>query len=290
MKQGHFAMIALFMVVYAFFGIFAERETYRQVQQEKERMEESLLIAVEKTTETMKQVLEEQDEVQLLTLEEEFFESWFIQLGISDKIEEQERMRLHVPMIAWLLEEGGYFYYTEEVSKNGTRVLEPKWSRLIPYSTGNEITKDEVIVWMEQQATTIINEHNRIAVQFGIEYQFFVPYFLGAQPEVLSFPIVVVVFQGWPLKVTGDLWYENCVDASAYIKEKEKYLIELSGEEERYHYIHKKECEYILKKENLIQEPLFLEEARKKYGTMMCPYCFENDIYPTSIIHEKIEK
>lgn len=277
MKQGHFAVV--FFIVLMLFSqrIYVEQEKYRQVEEEKKALESGLLVAVEKTIGKMRFIVKEEEEVKLKMLEETFFDSWFLQLGISENLEQQELAKMYVPMIAWLEEKGGYFYYTEVVENEGVCILEQRWSQFVPYSlVDDSVRREEVILYLEQQASYIITEHNRIAQQYGIEYRFHVPSFLGTGAKDTDFPILIVVFQGWPLEAAGEILYENCIDANAYLKETEQYLVELSGEEkERYVYLHREKCEYILMPENVLQERFTEKEAQEMYGAMPCPYCFE---------------
>lgn len=221
MKKGHFALMFLLVASLCFWNVFLEQQKYRNVKKEKERMEESLLYAVKTAAEDLTMVMEEEDAVKLFTFQKSFLKAWFVRLGISGVKEEQDKLKLHLPLLAFLTEEGGYFFYTEIKEKNGAWELEQKWSEKIPYEITGDTEQDKKVIkaYLEEQVSEIISNHNYIAEQYGIAYEFSVPYFLIREEATLSLPMMLVVFQGWPLNGSGTCLYENCIDAGAYIKE-----------------------------------------------------------------------
>lgn len=222
MEKGHLALFFLIVSGYCFIGIYAERERYLDITEEKQRIEESLLYAISASAWEMTEMMEESEQMKLYTLKESFFRAWYVRLGLSDNIQEQEKIRMYLPLMVWLEEDGGYFYYMEEINENGVRRLSEKWSACMPYTLSGDINEDKAFLteYLEQKVSEMISEHNRIAKSMGMEYEFSVPHFLAKQ-ETLQFPIFIVVFQGWPLEGSGKVLYENCMDANAFIKRKE---------------------------------------------------------------------
>lgn len=221
MGKGHIAILFLIIACYCYLGIEAERERYLQVAEEKRKIEESLLYAISATAWEMTGKLEEGIAEKLYVLEESFFRAWFVRLGISDNEEKKEQMKMYLPLIAWLEEDGSYFYFLEEKNEGGEQRIVPGWSAGAPYTlTGdNKTDKQFLTEYLENQVSGIISEHNHIAKNMGINYEFSVPYFLANQ-ENIQFPMLLVVFQGWPLEGSGKILYENCIDANAVIYEK----------------------------------------------------------------------
>ena len=97
------------------------------------------------------------------------------------------------------------------------------------------------------------------------------------EPNVLpKYPMVFVVFQGWPLNATGDIIYENCLDAGGYLKEKEYFVVtfpkNLADTKSKYHRRHCSELEYDSMK--ISERVLSKEEAVRQYGAFPCEKCF----------------
>lgn len=214
------ALFFSFCLAVVFFEVFSAQMQYRGIMDEKRRMEESLLYAVDASAWKMTEVMEETTEVKLYLLEETFFSSWFTRIGIAGNEEKQKESRMYIPLLAWLEEDGGYFFTVQgtvdHVESTGT------WSKKMPYVlTGQEEENRKIIqTYLETNVADMICEHNRIARKYGMEYEFYVPYFLTDRSQKLSFPMLIVVFQGWPLG--EDVFYENCMDANVYIRKKDR--------------------------------------------------------------------
>lgn len=214
------AIVFILFLVCNHMDVFVCQQEYRKIEAEKERIEESLLYAVNAAAIELTSVMEETDETKLYTYRESFFRALYVRMGIAGVEEEQEKMKLHFPLLAFLTEEGGYFFYTEKTFVNGSWSWEQKWSRKIPYLLTGEKEMDQKILkeYLEKHVGKIITDHNYIAEQYGIEYEFFVPHFMVDEKEELTLPMMIVVFQGWPLERNRAQFYENCIDAGAYIK------------------------------------------------------------------------
>lgn len=224
MKQGHMALFFFVLLCYCFFEVFSAQMQYRGVKDEKKRIEESLLYAVDAAAWKMTEVMEETTEVKLFMLEETFFSAWFTRIGISGNEEKQKESRMYIPLMVWLEEDGGYFYAVQETKNREEEG--GAWSRKIPYALTDKDEENRKLVqaYLEKNVADMICEHNRIAKKYGMEYEFYIPYFLTDASQKLSFPILIVVFQGWPLG--KDDFYENCIDANVYIRKKGRKNIE----------------------------------------------------------------
>ena len=266
MKQGHFFLFFFLILLLCFFSVYTEAVRYEKVRDSKETIENSLLEAVEQAARQLRAEIFQSRERKQYVLEKVFFETWFTKLGIAGDDLEQERMRLLLPMIAYLDENGGSFLYTEY--EEGS--LKKQWSGFIGYEM-MPADKETVITYLEKQTHRILTEHNRIAKQFDITYDFFVPDFL-ADTEELTFPMVVVVFQGYPLVGNGTVFYTNCLSSSVFLKSAELFCIE-TGTPGRYH---KETCDTLEERE---YEMVTESEAIHKYGAFPCPECLSEIVW-----------
>ena len=130
---------------------------------------------------------------------------------------------------------------------------------------------------IEPYASDIISNHNYIAMQYGINYSFYVPQFLQNTSEDLNFPMLFVVFQGWPLTASGNIVYENCIDTAVYIQTIEKYRIEVPKDlSQTYAYYHNIDCNYIgIYDGKVLDREVSKEQAIYKYGAYACEYCIK---------------
>ena len=103
------------------------------------------------------------------------------------------------------------------------------WSEKVPFVFLEESTEEEkkaiIAEVIEEYASELISNHNYIAKQYGLTYSFYVPQFLQNTSEQWNFPMIVAVFQGWPLTASKEIVYENCIDAAVYIQEVKKSKI-----------------------------------------------------------------
>ena len=219
MRKVHFALIFCMIVVSLFLNVLTEQKKYEGVRMQKERMEESLRYAISICAQELAGVMQETADVKRMVFRESFFRAWHIRLGIMGNEEEQERLNLHMPILGYLSEDGAYFLLIKEERTGGKTRLIREWTEKIPYAlTGDEKENRQILTaFWEETVSEYLTEHNRIAKQYGLEYEFYVPLFLNDPEQRLGFPIVFAVFQGWPLEGSGKYLYENCMDANAYI-------------------------------------------------------------------------
>lgn len=256
-----------------------EQLRYDAVLEEKQQVEKQLLTAVENTAREFAKVLYASTEKKQQVLEEEFFHFLYAAFGVLWEREEQERLRMHIPMLVLVEEDGILFFHMKEVIREGSVELQHQWTQKIPFCFSNNMQTEEkkvvIINTLEKNATEIITEHNYIAKQYGLGYTFTVPHFLQNTTKETEFPMLFLVFQGWPLTASGDVRYENCLDAGVYLQEVEYYVIELpKSPADSWCYYHKEGCRNLIRSNpNVLKEQLTKQEAIRKYGAIPCKEC-----------------
>lgn len=279
MKQGHFVLLFLMLYMTCFLLLRAEESRYDKVMEEKQKVENALLEAIENTAREFSAVIYDSDEKKKQVIENIFFESLYAALGIFEEKEEQERIKMYFPILILVEEDGAMFFYMQENSKNGYTELQHVWSEKkrisFPENSEDSVKKQRVIEVLEAEASKYITNHNYIAAQYGIAYSFSVPTFLCDSLNQLDFPILFAVFQGWPLTASGDVLYENCIDAAVYLQELERFILEIPADIISVRCIyHRESCVECLKESNFfLQKKLTAYEAVCKYGAYPCEIC-----------------
>ena len=217
MKQGHLFVMFLTIYVTCFLVLYTEQKKYDSVLKEKQKIEQALLSASYSAAESYEKVINETEEIRKKIISEVFFESFSVAMGGFESQQEQDLLKMYIPLIILAEEEGAFFFSLQEIQTEDGHELGHVWSDKIMYSAPGMHGVTETI---EETASSLVSKHNYIASQYGISYQFHVPQFLindaGNQESITIF----VVFQGWPLTAAGDVIYENCVDAGIYIEGK----------------------------------------------------------------------
>lgn len=221
MRQGHFLLVFLFLYCSCFLMLYCEQKNYDNVMEEKERIEQALLEATEYTAHRYMTVMKESEEKKKEMIEEAFSEAFYVMMDLFQSTEPEEFWRIYIPMIILVEEDGAYFYYVQEAQKQG---VVHEWTDKIPFDIPDnynpEDRKASMINTLEETASQIISNHNLIAQQYGISYRYSVPAFFPDAAQSTEFPMLFVVFQGWPLNASGTTFYENCLDAGVFIREK----------------------------------------------------------------------
>ena len=279
MKQGHFIGIYVIIYLFCFLLLFIEQKKYDDVLEQKEKMEDSLKMAVEETAWKLTSVVKEPAQEKKNIIEKEFFEYLYISLGLLQEVEEQKKLNMYCPMLLLVEEEGAFFFYMKEINENGIKKLVHTWSEQISFPFAEDTTKAEkkaiISNVIEEYASDIISNHNYIAQQNGLNYSFYVPKFLQNSSEDLNFPMLFVVFQGWPLNASGEIMYENCIDIAGYIQEVKKYIVELPKNlEQTCAYYHEIDCNYIgIYNGRVLDKEVSKEQAIYTYGAYACEHC-----------------
>lgn len=279
MKQGHFILLFVILYCYCFLSLLVERVQYDNVWEEKETIENSLKKATEQAAYALIGTMNEPIEVKTQAIEESFFESFYTYAGMLGTTEEVDGLRLYVPMMVLIEENGVVFYQVEEKEENEVSRLDYCWSEVqkFDFELSDKETRYMLADYLEDKAAEIITEHNQIAEQFGLQYRFHTPKFLQDTSKELHFPMLLVVFQGWPLDNMENIIYENCIDAGVYIQEVKRYVVQIpSTLTDTVSYYHSEFCDKVLNREGkFLKEKLSRQEALKQYGAIPCKSCMK---------------
>jgi len=276
MKQGHLTLMFLLIFTACWSILFVEQQRYDIAVKEKQRVERALIEAIENTSYEFADAIHASEKEKKQTLEQEFLNSFYITMGIMDT-EERRELRMYLPLLVLAEEDGAYFCYMQEQEKEGIAELVSVWSEKIffRHSEGSsEAERKRILVeTLEKEASDIITNHNYIAAQYGLSYSFSVPQFLENCEKELNFPMLFVVFQGWPLNGAGNMLYANCMDAGLYMKRTRYYSVskpkDILSPYCVYH-ISDGSCE---EKINVIAEFVLEEDAICQYGALPCEIC-----------------
>lgn len=273
MKQGHLLVMFLSLYMICFVTLYVEQTKYDRVLEEKQKVEYALLDAVFVAAENYKKVINETEETKKNVVADSFMESLCVALGGLVSEEETAFIKMHIPLLVLAEEDGICFYFMQESQTEKGAKLQHIWSDKIPYGGLGQYSMADMI---ENMAAEIVSNHNYIASQFGITYRFHAPEFLQNEPEIPQFPMLFVVFQGWPLYGTRDVYYENCIDASIYIRENAYYTI-LGPDSllKPYCVYHQPLCPLIRESSNIQKKRATKEEAIETYGAYPCFQCIK---------------
>lgn len=267
MKQGQFAILFVIVFILCFLYLYVEKERYENTMEEKQRVEEALLLAAEWTAREYAAVINEPEDRRKQVVSTIFPEMLGISLGLLETEDSWEAISLFLPLLIVAEEDGAWLCFLKETEKDGIVQLERCWSE--------KICLDE----LEQTVSWYITKHNFIAEQYGMEYTFFVPDFLKKGNETRNYPAIIAVFQGWPLNASGKIVYENCLDAAVYLQEKEYYLLEYPKNlNDTRTFFHREECMTRKDGENR-QLWVTEDEAVYKYGAFPCEKCIPCQVY-----------
>lgn len=279
MKQGHLVLTLVIIAVFCFLSLEWEQRKYDRVMEKKQNMEQALLMAMEAAGNAYQTVLTETEEERIAVFEKAFFEAFYVAAGVYGDKEQQEILTMHLPLLILAEEDGAFFYFTQERNAGTVMELQRGWSEKIPFlyeeTDSQEERKNKVAEVLEYKASEIISRHNYIADQYGESYSFYVPDFLQNTSVSLHFPMMFVVFQGWPLLASGKVRYDNCLDAGIYLQMVERYTV--TGREGltslgcRYH----KELCPVLESQSrvILKENVTKEEAIREFGAWACDVC-----------------
>lgn len=280
MKQGHLALVFLVIYISCFIFLKVTQVQYDQALQEKQRVEQALIEAVQNAGREYTAVLNASEEDKKEAFETAFMEAFYVSMGLFETEEKQEYLRMYLPMLVLAEEDGAFFWYMQERQNGDAVELCHLWSEKIVYGDSEyddteEVKKRMVAETLEKEASKIISSHNYIASQYGISYSFFVPTFLQDGATTINFPMLFVVFQGWPLSAAGDVIYENCIDVGLYLQTVDYYVV--TGPESLLEAIciyHQKECASLDESRGDSEKGYVTEEdAIRKYGAYPCSQC-----------------
>lgn len=274
MKQGQWFLMFLTVYTICFLALYVEQRKYDNVLSEKQRVENALLEAACTTARSYEKVINATEEIRKNTVSNVFLDSFYVSMGLFGSLEEQESLRMYLPVIILVEEDGAFFYFMQETKKDQEVELRHVWSEKIQYGTSCEYDRLELI---EKITSAIVSSHNYIAAQYGISYQFHTPEFVKDISDNKKTPMLFVVFQGWPLSASGDIIYENCIDAGVYIVEKKLYTVQRPENISNPFYVyHDSECLCISEEESdKIIKNVSFEDTIQKYGAYPCSQCIK---------------
>lgn len=224
MKQGHLLLIFLLLYCSCFLGLLFERKSYDEVIEKKQKTEQALLDAIEYTANRYRDVIKDTEEKKKQVIDEAFSEAFYVTMGLFQSTQPEELWRIYIPMLVLVEEDGAYFYYVKGIAENPKQELVHVWTDKISFDFSDVQSaagKKAILAdLLEEKASQIISNHNFIAKQYGISYSFSLPAFFQDTSREPEFPMLFVVFQGWPLNSYGTIFYENCLDAGVFLREK----------------------------------------------------------------------
>ena len=222
MKQGHFFMVFLFIACSCFVALYVVQKKYDAVTKEKQRMESILLQALEDTGNKCKIVIKEDEEKKKQMMEAAFSDAFSSFLGRDIVLEEKDFWRIYIPMLILVEEDGAFFYHLQADAKELRHIWTDKIFFNFPEECNDTKKKALMADILEQKASEIISEHNIIASQYGMNYRFYLPMFFQDSHRIPEFPMLFVVFQGWPLDTSGTSFYNACIDAGIFLRPNKK--------------------------------------------------------------------
>lgn len=227
MKQGHLLLIFVIIYCNCFLVLYCEQKNYDSILEEKQRVEKALLEAIEYTANQYRVVIKDSEEKKKQVVADAFSDAFYVSMGLFQTLQAEEFWRIHIPMLVLVEEEGAYFYYVKENTESEKRGIVHEWSDKIefefPENCSNAKKKACIADSLETTASQIISNHNFIAQQYGMSYRYSLPAFFQDTSRELEFPMLFVVFQGWPLDASGTFFYENCLDAGVFLREKTRF-------------------------------------------------------------------
>jgi hypothetical protein len=132
--------------------------------------------------------------------------------------------------------------------------------------------KQTIISSMEESMAYYTSHHNKIALQYGITYNFSLPVIQKEEwAPYLDDISMFVVFQGYPYGNSGEI-YNRVASAGAKVTKRDEFILE---QKQWYLIYHRADCSE-LDKEGIIykEEPLYRIEDCAEAGAYACPICF----------------
>lgn len=145
------------------------------------------------------------------------------------------------------------------------------------------VRKGAIIATINEKLAYYINNHNRMASQYGITYNFSLP--IIDESELLRSieqPSMIVIFQGYPIRIANET-YNRVAVAGARIYRDNVFYLEEKG---WYKIYHSSTCEDIKNNPNVdIAKLYYSVEDCVKEGAYGCEHCTEGVHVPEYYIH-----
>ncbi len=163
------------------------------------------------------------------------------------------------------------------------RFLRPD-SFLFNAESFNSIKQTAVITNIQDAMRYYINNHNRIAKDNGIAYEFALPVIDNSVwARSIEHPGVLVMIQGYPVDTTGGLYYNQYVFVGAQLYKSEPYYITPWGWHPTYH---RRNCDTLRAADaSILLHPFYSVEECVKQGAYACEKCVPDGALPPDIIY-----
>jgi hypothetical protein len=150
-------------------------------------------------------------------------------------------------------------------------------SMLLYDTVFEEIRKSTIISCLEESMTYYTSQHNLIAGNYGITYNFSLPVMSDDEwASGIDDVSMFVVFQGYPYGNLIGESYNKVASAGAKVSKSNMYYIEQKG---WYLIYHKETCSELLKDGVILQdEPYYDSLDCVKQGCYACPVCCPREI------------
>lgn len=131
----------------------------------------------------------------------------------------------------------------------------------------NNTRKNTIINAMQKKMKHYINNHNLIAEEFGIQYNFWLPEIdTDDWYRTIDDISILVIFQGYPYGVTGETFNRYSLSAARIRKSIAYYITEIDGIK----YYHNEDCMHLMNKEI----KYYTREECALQGAYPCLDCF----------------
>lgn len=178
-------------------------------------------------------------------------------------------------------EEGNYIYYftlgseIKIFEKDTGKVYEGNFTEMdvLPHSLlensdrYEQVRKNTIINTIQEKMLYYINNHNRIAQEYGLQYHFWIPEVdTNDFYRTISDISMMVIFQGYPYRKSYETFNRYSFSGARIKKTRKYYITEINNIK----YYHKEGCEDIVQEEDVYYTP---EECALQ-GAFPCMKCF----------------
>lgn len=148
----------------------------------------------------------------------------------------------------------------------------------------NKVKLTAVITKIQDAMRYHVNNHNRIAKEIGIAYDFALPVIDNSiWARSIEHPGVLVMIQGYPVDAAGGMYYNQYAFVGAQIYKSEPYYITPWGWHPTYH---RRSCDTLdCAGSSILLHPFYSVEECVKQGAYACEKCVPGGALPPNIIY-----
>ena len=166
---------------------------------------------------------------------------------------------------------------------NKLRLLRPN-SFLLDEEDFTTIKQTAVITSIQDAMRYYINNHNRVANEYGIAYDFALPIIDNSTwARSIEHPGVLVMIQGYPINATQRIFYNQYAFVGAQIYKQEPYYVTEWGWHPTYHRAGCRALDFA--EEEVFLNPYAEVEDCVKKGAFACEECIPDGIYAPETIY-----